>query len=111
MAKAKREKQQGKPVQPRLPGMPPPEPSGTIRVFPMQLKVGDKLSDESGEWEVVDRPYDGRRQEDRGASAARGEARRDGDADLGLLREDHCDAVMNPSGASDTVDPRGAKEK
>jgi hypothetical protein len=23
----------------------------------MQLKIGDKLSDESGEWEVVDRPY------------------------------------------------------
>jgi hypothetical protein len=57
MAKAKREKKQGKPVQPRLPGMPPPESPGTIRVFPMQLKVGDKLSDESGEWEVVGRPY------------------------------------------------------
>jgi hypothetical protein len=50
-------KKQGKPVQPRLPGMPPPESPGTIRVFPMQLKVGDKLSDESGEWEVVGRPY------------------------------------------------------
>jgi hypothetical protein len=37
--------------------MPPPEPPGTIRVFPMQLQVGDKFSDESGEWEVVGRPY------------------------------------------------------
>jgi hypothetical protein len=26
-------------------------------VFPMQLQVGDRLSDESGEWEVVGRHY------------------------------------------------------
>jgi hypothetical protein len=37
--------------------MPPPEPQGTVRVFPMQLQVGDKLSDETGDWEVVGRPY------------------------------------------------------
>jgi hypothetical protein len=44
-------------VQPQLPGMPPPLPSGTIRVFPAQLQIGDRLSDETGEWEVVGRPY------------------------------------------------------
>ena len=37
--------------------MPPPEPPGTTRVFPMQLQVGDKLSDETGQSEVVGRPY------------------------------------------------------
>jgi hypothetical protein len=37
--------------------MPPPEPPGTTRVLPMQLQVGDKYSDESGEWEVIAHPY------------------------------------------------------
>ena len=37
--------------------MPPPEPPGTIRVFPMQLQIGDTFSDESGDWEVIARPY------------------------------------------------------
>jgi len=37
--------------------MPPPEPPGTIRVLPMRLQVGDRISDESGEWEVIGRPY------------------------------------------------------
>lgn len=45
-----------KPVQPPLPGMPPPSPLET-RVFPMQLQVGDKFRDESGEWEVIAHPY------------------------------------------------------
>jgi hypothetical protein len=27
------------------------------RVLPMQLQVGDRLTDETGEWEVVGRPY------------------------------------------------------
>ena len=34
--------------------LPPP---GTVRLPPMQLKIGDRLSDETGEWEVVSRPY------------------------------------------------------
>jgi hypothetical protein len=37
--------------------MPPPEPPGTTRVFPMQLQVGDKFTDESDEWEVIERAY------------------------------------------------------
>ena len=58
MAKRQEKKRQkSKPVQPPLPGMPPPEPLGTTRVFPMQLQVGDKLSDETGQWEVVGRPH------------------------------------------------------
>ena len=29
----------------------------TRRVLPMELQVGDRLDDETGEWEVVGRPY------------------------------------------------------
>jgi len=53
----KKKRQKIKPVQPPLPGMPSPEPPGTARVLPMQLQVGDRFSDESGEWEVIGRPY------------------------------------------------------
>src|SRR6266436_41291 len=44
-------------VQPQLPGMPPPLPPGTTRILPMQLKIGDRLTDLTGECEVVGRPY------------------------------------------------------
>jgi len=88
--KRQKSKPVSKPVQPPLPGIPPPEPPGTTRVFPMQLQVGDKLSDETGQWEVVGRPH-----------TTGGEARRpthacneptspaDGDENVGLLREGH----------------------
>jgi hypothetical protein len=33
-----------------------PEPA-TGRVLPMQLQIGDRLSDETGEYEVIGRPY------------------------------------------------------
>src|SRR6266404_196278 len=40
------------------------KPLATIRVLPMELQIGDRLSDETGEWEVVGQPvYDGRRQD------------------------------------------------
>ncbi len=32
-------------------------PPATLRVLPMELHVGDRLADETGEWEVVARPY------------------------------------------------------
>jgi len=35
----------------------PPATRPTRRVLPMDLQVGDRLTDESGEWEVVGRPY------------------------------------------------------
>jgi len=56
-SRPKEKRPKAKPVQPLLPGMLSPEPPGTTRVFPMQLHVGDKFSGESGEWEVVGRPY------------------------------------------------------
>jgi len=37
--------------------MPPPEPPGTIRILPMRLQVGDRISDESGAREIIGRPY------------------------------------------------------
>ena len=39
---------------------PEPEPKGndqgTLSILPMQLHIGDRYSDETGEWEVVTRP-------------------------------------------------------
>ncbi len=37
--------------------MPPPEPPGTARVLLMQLQIGDRMTDSTGELEVVGRPY------------------------------------------------------
>ena len=34
-----------------------PAPSDTTRVLPMQLQIGDRLTDETGEYEVIGRPY------------------------------------------------------
>src|SRR5713226_5183916 len=41
-------------TKPRPDKKPTPAPR---RVLPMDLQVGDRLSDETGEWEVVGRPY------------------------------------------------------
>jgi hypothetical protein len=50
----KREKNGG--GQPTLPGVrDTPAPTAT-RLLPMQLQVGDRITDETGEWEVVNRP-------------------------------------------------------
>jgi hypothetical protein len=34
-----------------------PAPPTERRVLPMELRVGDRLADETGEWEVIGRPY------------------------------------------------------
>ena len=34
-----------------------PEGPPTIRVLPMQLQIGDRLTDETGEYEMIGRPY------------------------------------------------------
>src|SRR5207245_10964670 len=59
MARPRPEKkrQKTKPVQPALPGMPPPEPPGTVRILPVQLQIGDRMTDSTGEWQLVERPY------------------------------------------------------
>ena len=56
MAKSRPGKRaKAKPVQPQLPGIPPPLPRGTVRIFPTQLQIRDRMT--AGEWEVVGRPY------------------------------------------------------
>jgi hypothetical protein len=55
--RSEKKRQKAQPAQPPLPGMPPPEPPGTARVLPMQLRVGDRLTDETGEYEIIGRPY------------------------------------------------------
>src|SRR6266550_832448 len=59
MARPRPEKkrQKAKPVQPPSPGMPPTEPPGTARVLPMPFQIGDRMTDSTGEWQVVGRPY------------------------------------------------------
>ncbi len=57
-AEKKREKNGG--AQPPLPGTRAPSAPATpalTRILPMQLQVGDRLSDETGEWEVANRPH------------------------------------------------------
>ena len=65
MAKRKPEKKRAKDAsdQPQLPSTREASPSASTapptatRILPMQLQVGDRISDETGEWEVVNRPH------------------------------------------------------
>src|SRR5262245_44048419 len=53
------------PVSKRRSGEPKPkgraDDSGTLSILPMQLHIGDRYRDETGEWEVVTRPVSFRR--------------------------------------------------
>jgi hypothetical protein len=86
-----KKRQKTRAVQPQLPGMPPPLPPGTIRLLPMQLQIGDRLTDSTGEWEVVGPPYSTARKDrprarpdDRPASQRR-------DTKLGRLQAAQCE--------------------
>lgn len=65
MAKAKssKKREKGAGDQPPLPGTREPSPTresssaSATRILPMQLQIGDRISDETGEWEVVSRPH------------------------------------------------------
>ncbi len=60
MAKPRPEKkrEKGETGQRQLPGVREPAPSTTTeRVLPMELHLGDRFVDETGEWEVTVRPY------------------------------------------------------
>jgi hypothetical protein len=35
----------------------PRDPDEPNSVLPMQLRVGDRFTDETGEWEIISRPY------------------------------------------------------
>ena len=55
-AEKKRGKNGG--TQPPLPGTPESSPApAATRILPMQLLIGDRISDETGEWEVAGRPH------------------------------------------------------
>jgi hypothetical protein len=34
-----------------------PTPPAERRILPMQLRTGDRITDETGEWEIIARPY------------------------------------------------------
>jgi hypothetical protein len=34
-----------------------PQPPAEHRVLPMEFRVGDRLTDETGDWEVIGRPF------------------------------------------------------
>src|SRR5512132_4257232 len=59
MAKPRPEKKPKQNSGGQLPLPTPRQPASfnTTRVLPMQLQVGDRLGDETGEWEVTVRPY------------------------------------------------------
>ena len=61
--------------------MPPPLPPGTTRVPPMQLQVGDRLIDQSGEWEVIGPLY-----RSSGGKNAAARLRKVGQPDLTAIR-------------------------
>ena len=48
MARSRPEKPKGKPET---------APQSTSRVLPMELRIGDRLVDETAEWEIIGRPY------------------------------------------------------
>jgi hypothetical protein len=59
MAKSRPQKKRERKANGRLPLPTPhaPASSRATRVLPMDMKVGDRLVDETGEWEVIARPY------------------------------------------------------
>ncbi len=34
-----------------------PQAAADTKILPMDLRVGDRLADETGEWEIIGRPY------------------------------------------------------
>jgi hypothetical protein len=44
-------------ARPRSKNKPETPQSPPLRILPMQLQIGDRLADETGEWEVIGRQY------------------------------------------------------
>jgi hypothetical protein len=44
-------------AKPRTAKQSEPKPPAERRILPMELRVGDRLADETGDWEVMGRPY------------------------------------------------------
>src|SRR5207245_2865846 len=120
MARPRPEKkrQKAKPVQPPLPGMPSPAPPGTARVLPMQLQIGDRMTDSTGEWQVVGRPYTTNGGENAHVRVQQAEvwviqpgqgAASTGGQRAGIQRHQYAEAVTQH--VCLPVDPRGLKGK
>jgi len=58
-----------------------PSAPATSKVLPMELRIGDRLADETGEWEVIGRPYT-----TAGGKTARVRVQRVGRPDTSALR-------------------------
>jgi hypothetical protein len=57
-------KAKARPAQRQLPGTPPALPPRTTRILPVRLQIGDRMTDSTGEWEVIGRPYTTNAEED-----------------------------------------------
>ncbi len=44
-------------AKPRPEKKPEPPANATTRVPPMELRIGDRITDETGEWEVIGHPF------------------------------------------------------
>ena len=44
-------------AKPRPEKKPEPAANATARVLPMELRIGDRITDETGEWEVIGHPF------------------------------------------------------
>ncbi len=60
-----------------------PEGPAPTKVLPMQLRIGDRLTDETGTYEVVARPYTTAGRENRERPRQESRVRRHDDAHLG----------------------------
>jgi hypothetical protein len=54
---AREEAPEGQACTASLPGMPPARTTGHRSYPPLQLQIGDRMTDSTGEWQVVGRPY------------------------------------------------------
>jgi hypothetical protein len=82
-----KKRQKSKPVRPQLPGRPPPLPLRTTRVLPIQLQIGDRMTDSTGEWKWSGDRTPTRREERSRAGPAGEPAGRDRDEDVGSAYE------------------------
>ncbi len=44
-------------AKPRPEGKREPQAAAGPKILPMELRVGDRLADETGEWQVIGQPY------------------------------------------------------
>ena len=65
---------------------PDPSKPPALRVLPMQLQVGDQCTDETGEYEVIGRPYTTARVGQERTFASRSRVRGDDDPSVGRAR-------------------------